>query len=164
MKLRPSSFSAPLNIIGINPFVHIPAKVLNNIFLQAEKDKGPIPVCGKVNKKPYRQTLVRYRGDWRLYINTLMLKDSPKRVGEKVNITIAFDPADRSLVTPSSLTKALQLNPVAKKNFEALTPSRKKEIVRYIANLKTKSSIERNVSRAIEFLSGKGRFVGRDAS
>ena len=31
-----------------------------------------------------------------------------------------------------------------------------------IANLKTEKSVERNVTRAINFLLGKERFVGRD--
>ncbi|MCB0523292.1 MAG: YdeI/OmpD-associated family protein [Saprospiraceae bacterium] len=46
--------------------------------------------------------------------------------------------------------------------FDALPASRRKEIVRYIANLKTEESVERNVSRAIGFLLGKERFIGRD--
>ena len=37
-----------------------------------------------------------------------------------------------------------------------------KEIVRYIDGLKTERSIDRNVERALDFLLGKGRFVGRD--
>jgi hypothetical protein len=37
-----------------------------------------------------------------------------------------------------------------------------KEIMRYINNLKTTESVERNVERAIRFLLGKDRFVGRD--
>ena len=81
-----------LKIIGINPFVFLPDKILKSIFKQAGKDKGPIPVCGTINKNPFRQTLVKYSGDWRLYINTTMLKNSPKRIGEKVSIEIEFDP------------------------------------------------------------------------
>ncbi|MGZ3821562.1 MAG: hypothetical protein ACXVB6_13275, partial [Mucilaginibacter sp.] len=48
------------------------------------KDKGHIPVCGSVNRKPYKQTLVKYKGEWRFYINSTMLKDSPRRIGEMI--------------------------------------------------------------------------------
>jgi uncharacterized protein YdeI (YjbR/CyaY-like superfamily) len=46
--------------------------------------------------------------------------------------------------------------------FEGLRPSRQREIVRYIASLKSPASRQRNVGRAIAFLIGEGRFVGLD--
>jgi hypothetical protein len=146
------SFSATLEIIGINPFVFVPEKILQSIFDKAGKDKGAIPVCGKVNGKDYTQTLVRYAGEWRLYINTLMLKDSPKRIGETLDISIDFDPKPRTVLMPSKWKKALKENPDAKKVFDRLSASRQKEINRYIGNLKTDGSIERNVAKAIAHL------------
>jgi hypothetical protein len=59
-------FKARLGIIGINPFVHVPKKILSDIFKSAGKEKGHIPICGNINGKPYRQTLVKYSGEWRL--------------------------------------------------------------------------------------------------
>lgn len=156
------AFHATLQIIGINPYVSLPEKVLIALFKKAKKEKGPIPVTGTVNRKRYRQTLVKFRGAWRLYINTIMLKDSPKRIGESLTITITFDPSDREIEAPALFTKALRGNRVAKAAFDRQTPSRKREIVRYLAHLKTEESLQRNVTRAIEFLTGAVRFVGRD--
>lgn len=155
-------FSAVIDIIGINPFVFVPADILQAIFKQAGKDKGHIPIKGKINGKPYTQTLVRYSGHWRLYINTTMLKDSPKRIGETVELTITFDPADRSITPHPKLLAAINANKTAKEVFESLPPSRRHEIIRYIANLKTEESIDRNITKAINFLIGKERFAGRD--
>lgn len=154
-------FKAQLEIIGINPFVFVPDKILKAIFRQAGFDKGPIPIWGTVNENNYRQTLVKYQGYWRLYINTTMLKNSPKRIGEKVEVAIEFDPSDRAVETHPALIKALQENPEAKEVFEALSSSRRKEIIGYISRLKTEASIEKNVNRAIQFLMKKGGFVGR---
>jgi Domain of unknown function (DUF1905) len=61
-------FKATIDIIGVNPFVLLPDPVLKNIFKQAQKDKGPIPVRGTINGHPFIQTLVKYSGYWRLYI------------------------------------------------------------------------------------------------
>ena len=155
-------FKAKLEIIAGNPFVFIPSNVLNNIFGQANKNKGTIPVKGKVNGNGYRQTLVKYSGDWRLYINMKMLKNSPKRIGEIIDIEIEFDPSDRTVKPHPKLIKALADNKEAAEVFEKLSPSKQKEIVRYISNLKTENSVERNIIRAINFLLGKDRFVGRD--
>lgn len=42
-------FNATIDIIGVNPFVLLPAPVLKNIFKQAQKDKGPTPVRGTID-------------------------------------------------------------------------------------------------------------------
>lgn len=155
-------FKADIEIIGINPFVFVPEKILAGIFKQAGKDKGAIPIRGTINGNPYRQTLVKFRGNWRLYINMIMLKNSPKRIGETVELSIAFDPSDRVIKPHSKFVMGLDKNKKAKTVFESLRPSLQLEIVRYIANLKTEESIDRNVIKAINFLLGKGKFVGRD--
>lgn len=155
-------FKAELEIIRGNPFVFVPEAILKDIFKQAGKDKGPIPIRGKINGVDYTQTLVKYVEEWRLYVNTSMFKNSPKRVGEMVELTIEFDPSDRSIEPHPRLMEALEKNQEAKKVFVGLSPSLQKEIVRYISFLKTEESVERNVTRAINFLLGKGSFVGRN--
>ncbi len=155
-------FNSKLEIIGINPFVFIPDKVLASIFKQSGKSKGPVPVCGTVNSVQYKQTLIRYSGAWRLYINTTMLKNSPKHIGEKLDITIAFDPSDRTIKPHPGLLKALEDSPEAKIKFNSLPASRQNEIIRYISSLKTEESVVRNITRAVDFLLGRNRFAGRD--
>lgn len=155
-------FEAILEIIGINPFVSVPENILIKVFKLAGKDKGHIPITGTINDKPYKQTLIRYSGAWRLYINTSMLKNSPKRIGEKLKVTITFDPEPRIVHAPPAFTAALNKNPEAKFIFNQLPASRKLEIVRYLANLKTTATLAKNITKAINFLLGRERFVGRD--
>jgi hypothetical protein len=155
-------FKADLDIIGINPVVAIPDRILKGVFKQANKDKGPIPVRGSVNGQPFKQTLVKFKGEWRFYVNTFMLKDSPDRIGEQIKIEIEFDPIERTIDPHPMLVLALQKNATARSSFENLPPSRKKEILRYIASLKSTKSVEQNIKRILDFLTGKGRFVGRD--
>nr|WP_068886724.1 YdeI/OmpD-associated family protein [Pedobacter panaciterrae] len=155
-------FKAEIEIIGINPFVLLPDDILTAVFKQAGKNNGTIPVTGKINDRPYKQTLLKYSGLWRLYINTTMLKNSPKRIGEIVDVSIEFDPLDRTLTPHPKLIEALNQNEEAKTIFERLTPSLRKEIVRYISSLKTTQSIDNNVIKAIDFLLGKGKFIGRN--
>ena len=159
MKYR---FEAELDIIVGNPFVFVPEVILESIFQDAGKSKGPIPVCGSLNEKEYTQTLVKYSGAWRLYINMTMLKNSPNRIGEKVRVEIEFDPKARNEALHPKLKKALEANNEAKKVFMNLSPSRQKEIKRYINHLKTEKAVEKNIYRAVNFLLGKERFVGRD--
>ena len=155
-------FKAQIELIGINPYVFVPEDILHELLDKASKNKGPIPIKGKINGRPYKQTLVKYRGAWRLYINTTMLKNSPKRVGEKIELEIYYDPQKRTIKTPLLFQKSLNENKEAKAIFDSLTPSKRFEIVRYLANLKTEEALERNVTKAISFLLGRERFIGRD--
>lgn len=156
------TFSATIEIIGINPFVYVPEEILQHIFEKATKFKGPIPVKGAVNSIPYTQTLMKFRGEWRLYINTKMLKNSPKRIGEQIAISISYDPEKREIPIHPKLLQALNENKEANSVFQNLRPSLQQEIIRYIANLKTDESIDKNILKAIDFLLGKGKFVGRE--
>jgi hypothetical protein len=156
------SFNADLEIIGANPFVRIPVEILDKLFKEAKKDKGYIPIKGTVNDIPYTQTLVKYKGEWRLYINMAMLKNSPNRIGENIALTVELDMSDRHIEPHPKLLVALNANSEAKAVFDGLSPSKRHEIVRYISFSKTDATVERNVKKAIEFLLGNGRFVGRD--
>ncbi|WP_366187325.1 DUF1905 domain-containing protein [Flavobacterium ovatum] len=156
------TFWAKIEIIGINPFVFVPESILNTLFENSGKSKGAIPIKGSVNDVPYLQNLVKYSGEWRLYINAKMLKNSPKRIGEQIQISITYDPEIRTLSIHPKLAHALGENVVAFKVFQNLRPSLQQEIILYIFNLKTESSVDNNVQKAIAYLLGKGRFVGRE--
>jgi len=155
-------FKAKLELIGINPYVLVPDGILQAIFIKSGREKGPIPIKGSVNGIAYQQTLVKYSGAWRLYINTVMLPKSPSRIGEIIDVAVDFDPEDRSIQPHPKLVQALHENKEARIVFDSLPPSRQKEIVRYIANLKSEESIDKNIKKAINFLNGTERFIGRD--
>lgn len=154
-------FTAQLEIIGINPFVFIPEEILNEIFKTSGRNKSPIPVKGTVNGKEFKQNLMKYLGEWRLYINMIMLKDSPKRIGEAIEIFVEFDASDRTISIHPELDKKIRENPLTLQNFENLIPSRRLELIRYINNLKTEASIQRNIEKIIKHLKGETDFFGK---
>jgi hypothetical protein len=121
-------FTAKLEIIGINPYVFVPDDILMSIFIQANIDKGPIPVRGKINGRYFEQTLVKYDGFWRLYVNTKMLQKSPKHVGEMVEVWVEFDPTDRKIKSHPDFEEALANNAEAKLQFYRLAPFYKKKL------------------------------------
>ena len=149
------SFSAKITKLGINPVVDPPENVLAAIFKQANRSAGPIPVRGKVNGAEFVQTLVRYKGAWRLYVNGEMLKASGTKVGDLIKIEIEFDPRSRDVPIPKKLQIALTADEQARIAFAELPPSRQKEIFRYINSLRTEESIARNVEKILQQLKGK---------
>ena len=155
-------FKAKIEIIGVNPFVFLPEPVLHKVFVQAGKDKGKIPVKMKIDGHEFPQTLIKWSGAWRLYLNTPMRKAAKKDVGDVANFEIEYDPIDRVFPIHPKFEKALRENKEARKVFDSLRPSLQLEINRYFSSLKTESSVDRNITRAIQFLLGNGRFVARD--
>lgn len=159
---KTQQFEALIEIIGINPYVYLPEDILESVFKQAGKDKGKIPVRMTIDGHEFIQTLIKYSGHWRLYLNTPMRKAAKKEVGDTAFFTVDYDPIKREILMHPKLLKALEEHKDAKTVFENLPASRQLEIVRYISFLKTKESIDRNVEKAIGFLLGKERFIGRD--
>ncbi|WP_374464092.1 YdeI/OmpD-associated family protein [Chryseobacterium sp.] len=155
------SFTATLEIIGINPFVFVPEEVLDTIFEKSGRNKSPIPVKGTVNGKEFKQNLMKYLGEWRLYVNLIMLKNSPKRIGEIIEVVLEYDDSDRSISIHPQLEKAIKESNLATENFEKLIPSRRHELIRYINNLKTDVSIQRNIEKIIRHLHGETDFFGK---
>lgn len=159
--MKNNSFTASLEIIGINPFVFIPEEILEEIFNESGRNKSPIAVKGTVNGKEFKQNLMKYLGEWRLYVNLIMLKNSPKRIGEVIEVVLEYDDSDRSIAIHPQLEKAIKESAVATANFENLIPSRRHELIRYINNLKTEASIQRNIDKIIRHLHGETDFFGK---
>src|ERR1700687_428940 len=143
------SFVEKVRILDINPYVRLPRAVLAAIFESAGRSTSPIPVKGTLNGKPFRQTLVRYQGAWRLYLNTPMRLAAGLKVGDQATVEVSFDPRSRVVPMHPKFARALAENPLAAKAFEQLIPSRQKEIKRYLAALKSEETRDRNIGKRI---------------
>jgi hypothetical protein len=161
-------FNAEIQIINGNPYVLVNAQ-------QAERLKSgwrkPLPVLVKINgepkPKPWRINMMPIGdGDFYLYLHGDVRKASNTKVGDKVTVEVEFDDDYHNgpmHPMPSWFRTPLYADPQARKGWDALIPSRKKEILRYFSWLKSEAARERNVKRALEVLAGKGgRFMARD--
>ena len=94
-----------------------------------------------------------------------MRRASQTKVGDLGGGDVELDTAYRNgpmHPIPAWFRVPLARNTKAVKAWDALIPSRKKEILRYFSWLKSPEARERNVARAIHVLSGgKGRFMAR---
>jgi len=156
-------FRARIEIIGVNPFVFVPAGILAALQKAAGARRGKIPVRMEIDGHGFVQTLVKWKGAWRLYLNTPMRKAAGKEVGDWAKFGVGFDPKKRTVRMHAKLREALEATPEARAVYESLRPSLQLEIRRYLSFLKTEATVERNVEKAVQFLLGKGRFVGRDS-
>jgi hypothetical protein len=142
-------FSATVHTLGINPCLDLPAKIATELLKQGRKLNGPVSVRGRLRGKPFTQTVVKFRGAWRLYLNGDMRRRSGVDSGDIVEIELSFDPEPPQTPMPTRLAAALRSDAKARRAFEALTPSRRKEIIAYLDHLKTDEALERNVKKVL---------------
>lgn len=161
------TFRARIRITGINPYIPVSAARARRIRADWRK---PMPVLVQVNGQPEPAWAINMMpagdGSFRLYLDAVVRKASGTGVGDMVEVAIAFDDHYRSgpqhEMLPA-LSSGLDENPVAKGRWESLPPSLRKEVLRYLANLKSDEARQRNVERAIRILNGaKERFLARD--
>jgi len=143
-------------MLGINLQVVIPEKSLRALYRQMGKEKGHIPVEGTLQGKPIKANIVKYQGAHRLYINEAMQRHAGIKPGDKVTITLCYDSVPRLEPVPTLFAQAMKKEKRAQEAFEKLAPSRKKEILRYLNNLKTEETLKRNTTIVVHYLSGKG--------
>ena len=149
------SFSSEIFIIGVNPYVPVPKGILEQLFIDAQRNSGPIPVKGTLNGKLFIQTVVKYSDLWRLYLNGIMRKDAGIDVGDVAHVTLAFNAHPKVEHMPVLLLEALKKDAAAKSAYEVLAPYRKKEILRYLNSMKTEESLARNIGKIILHLKGE---------
>jgi hypothetical protein len=141
-------FAAKVHKLGINPCVDIPGEIATELWRQAGKQSGPLR--GDLNGAKFQTTAVKYRGKWRLYLNTNMRTRSGIETGDEVAVELAFDFNPPEFAMPEKLAQALAQNTNAKNAFEQLIPSRQKDIIRYLNSLKTEESLDRNIKKVMK--------------
>jgi Domain of unknown function (DUF1905)/Bacteriocin-protection, YdeI or OmpD-Associated len=159
-------FSSVIEIRGVNPYVYVDAKLASCL---KENWRKPLPVMVQINGQPMTPWRINMmpagEGNYYLYLHATVRKASGTKVGDRVTVQLSFDNDYRggpAHVLPTWFSTALEKDPGAKKAWNALIPSRKKEILRYFAGLKSTEARVRNLKRAMEALSGdEVRFMAR---
>lgn len=170
MKSSSLRFTATIKIRGVNPYVEVSAR---RAWQLQRNWRKPMPVRvqigGKPAGKPWRTNMMPVgNGRFCLYLHNSVRTASGARVGDRVAVELDFDRTYRNgplHPMPRWFSAALSSQPRAKLNWNRLTPSRRKEILRYFAGLKSEEARRRNLARAMAVLSGTpGRFMARSWS
>lgn len=165
-KVSALRFRSAIEINNINPYVLVSAEDACRL----KKDwRKPMSVRTRVNGKPEAWWRINMMpvgdGSFYLYLHAEVRKASGTKVGDVVEVELAFDDGYRSGPVhpmPPAFAAALESNPAAQRAWEALIPSLKKEILRYFEQVKSADAKARHLERAMHVLSGgKGRFMAR---
>ncbi|HTH72571.1 MAG TPA: YdeI/OmpD-associated family protein [Candidatus Pristimantibacillus sp.] len=160
------TFAAVVELQGVNPYVLVTKE------RAAELQPGwrkPMPVVVQVNGQPSPAWHINMMpvgdGSFYLYLHGDVRKASKTKVGDTVEVRVSFDSSYKNgpmHPMPDWFREPLEADPKAKQAWDALPPSRQKEILRYLASLKSDEAKARNVAKALHVLSGnEDRFMAR---
>jgi hypothetical protein len=159
-------FTGVIEIYNGNPYILVSA---HRAAALKKGWKKPMPVLVQVNGKPDEPWRINMMpigdGSFYLYLHGDVRKASQTKVGDEVTVVVTFDEVYRNgpmHPMPDWFREPLEANPHAKQAWDALIPSRQKEILRYFSWLKSEEARHRNLEKAMHVLSGKpGRFMAR---
>lgn len=146
-------FKSIIYKVGINAVADVPQEVTHAL----KADKGYIRVTGTINGFGFRQTLVPVKGSlYRLFVNIPMLEGGGAAIGDNATFTLMQDeePVEHHYPMNKMLQDALE-NKNLQDDFNALTASRKREILKYLAYLKAETTIQKNVDKVVQQLEQK---------
>ena len=125
------------------------------IPFDAEKAFGKkrIPVRAVIDGAPYRGTLVRMGLPcWWLGVTQEIRKKIRKDPGDRVEVILEEDPAERTVDIPEDLQKALDTHLVAANRFASLSYTNRKEYARWVEEAKKEETRKARVERTISML------------
>lgn len=129
----------------MNVALDVPAQVSDAFGV-----RGPVPVVGTADGAELSATLVPVGGGrHRLFLNSAVRSAIGKGAGDSVEIQIRLDRRDRAPEIPPELQEALA-EEGATAAWEAIAPSRRKELLVWLADAKRDQTRVARVSRIVQ--------------
>jgi hypothetical protein len=158
--------SATIAVRGVNPHLLVSAAQARRLKPDWRR---PLPVILRITSLPqhrwHTNLMPAGDGSFYLYLHEHIRRIATAGIGDRIRVELQFDAAYKggpAHPMPRWFQDALGAAPAALQNWRRLIPSRKKEVLRYFASLKSAAAQARNLERAMRVLSGKrDRFMAR---
>ena len=110
------------------------------------------PVRGTINSSPFRSTIMRYGETYFLPVNRSVREGAKAAAGDSVAVTLERDDEPRVVKAPADFARALAQDARAKRAFERLSYSHRKEYVDWIIEGKRDETRRRRIEKAVAML------------
>ena len=117
--------------------------------------KGQVKVKATFDGVPYRGSLANMGMGHMLVMRKDIRAQVGKSHGDTVRVTIVKDTEERVIEVPEALQKILDKNPEAKRFYDGLSYTNRKEYARWIATAKRPETKERRLAKTLEMLLNK---------
>jgi hypothetical protein len=149
----PVRFRATIQVQGPNPYVDVPGRVSRALdsFARAAR----IYYEGTLGRTPIRGSLVPVgQGRHRLFVNGGMRAAAGVGVGDTVSFVIRATPPD-VVRPPADVAARLAGVAGARRAFDALSPSHRRELLRFIDDARTPSARRRRIDQTASHVLGR---------
>jgi len=147
-------FSGRIYKVGLIRYVDVPPDVSRALGA----GRTHVPVEGEVEGTPVRTTLVsRGKGCYRLAIHGDTRQRLKVDAGAVVEVALCRDEASREPVLPPAMMLALRDAPKAQAEFRRMTTALRRQIVRYVTQVKQQATLERRVAGLMRNLEKRAR-------
>jgi bifunctional DNA-binding transcriptional regulator/antitoxin component of YhaV-PrlF toxin-antitoxin module len=130
-------------------FVAIPADVVDSLG-----GGGRIKVAASFDGIPYRGSIVRMGGDSVIGVLKDIRETLGKEPGDEIVVTVEPDREERIVEIPPELAVLLEASPEAKRAFDALSYTHRREHAMHVAEAKKAETRQRRAEKTIESLTG----------
>lgn len=164
MPSKPYHFLATIYKIWVMRHVNVPEDIAAALIAEMRRGAGTgakkkepapkhIPVVATVNHMSVQTTLVPAgAGHYRLTLNTALRKAGGADTGEVIGVALRFDPNSREVDAPPEYLAALKRNALARKEFDALPPGHRRQLLRFYLQAKSEGARARAMEKTIEHL------------
>lgn len=130
-------------------YVRIPAAIIEELG-----GGGRIKVAATFGGIAYRGSIVRMGGESVLGVLKDIRQELGKAPGDEIAVTVEPDAEERVVDVPPELAELLQASPTARKAFDALSYSHRREHALHVAEAKKPETRQRRAAKTIEALIG----------
>jgi hypothetical protein len=110
------------------------------------------PVSVTINGYTYRSTVAVMGGRFMVGISAEVREGAGVKAGDTISVDMELDTKPRDVDIPAELAKALARDAKARKVFDGLSYSRKRQLIDPIAKAKTAETRKRNTAKALASL------------
>ena len=146
-------FRARIRLLGLNPHVDVPGSVSRAFAAYARA--GRIRYEGKLEGTPIRGTLIpARRGRHRLFVNGGMRNAAGVEVGRVATFEVRATAPD-VVRPPADVAAVLRRERGAAAAFDALSPSHRHELLRYVDDARTPETRGRRIDQLVRQVLGR---------
>lgn len=110
------------------------------------------PVVATINGHALRLSVARMRGEFLVGLSKANREAAGVQTGDTVQLTLELDAGPREVEVPTALAVALGGDPEARRAFDGLAFTHRKEFARWIQEAKRADTRDRRVSQALQML------------
>jgi hypothetical protein len=131
--------------------IEVPAAVVDKLG----RGKAPL-VTVTINGHSYASAIAVRGGKFLIPLSADNRTKAGVGAGDRIDVNVELDTKPRTVDIPADFQRALAKNPAARRAFDTLSNSRKKQHVLAIEGAKTDETRQRRIAKAIEQLGAKG--------